>query len=517
MLPLRRFLPALLGLALITPAARAQDDNDKKPKPPDPEAKVPTLEWKARHVFKTKNRAAWLSLSPDGKLLAVGDGAVGQLWDTRKGEQVGRFGAKGVVIGRNLFSPDGKTLAFTSVGGREIYLFDLGQGKVVRTLSGHENAITTTPAFAPDGKTLAEASLMDGVTLWDVGTGKARPLGRFPDKQRPEALAFSPDGKTLAVATEEAVLRLFDVAKGEEIRKLSSANCYRCPSGIAFSPDGRLLALGVWMDNVVAVWDRREGRLLREHTWPKDHQGDRTNGTNSLVFAADGRTLIAACCDQRVRVWEVTTGGLRCRIETAVHGLSIARSGALLAHTSRDQELCLWDAHTGLGEGGGSLPESDKVWSTLGDDASKAFAVMRGLAASPREAVPLLDKRLPTAPAVEESVVDALVADLDAEDFDARDKASGRLAQLGEVARDALSKARTKDTSPEAGRRIKELLEKLDGPPDGERLRLLRAVEVLESIGTPEARKALKRLAGGEAKALLTRQAKAALERLGPN
>ena len=51
-------------------------------------------------------------------------------------------------------------------------------------------------------------------------------------------------------------------------------------------------------------------------------------------------------------------------------------------------------------------------------------------------------------------------------------------------------------------------------PKDGERLRKIRAVEVLESIGTAEAHAILKHLAAGEPKAALTREAKVALGRL---
>lgn len=45
-------------------------------------------------------------------------------------------------------------------------------------------------------------------------------------------------------------------------------------------------------------------------------------------------------------------------------------------------------------------------------------------------------------------------------------------------------------------------------------LQLLRAVEVLEQIDTPEARRLLAELAQGAAAARLTQEAKAALERL---
>jgi hypothetical protein len=94
---------------------------------------------------------------------------------------------------------------------------------------------------------------------------------------------------------------------------------------------------------VILIWDPRDGKLVTQHTWPSENEGDRTDGIFSLVFVADGRTLIGACCDLRVRVWEVASGGLRYRVEGYRHRLAVPRSGPLLAGLEQDEQVGLWD------------------------------------------------------------------------------------------------------------------------------------------------------------------------------
>ena len=65
--------------------------------------------------------------------------------------------------------------------------------------------------------------------------------------------------------------------------------------------------------------------------------------------------------------------------------------------------------------------------------------------------------------------------------------------------------------------RLRKILEKVNtADPPPERLRHLRAVEVLEDIGSPEAREVLRRLARGTPQAWLTRASRDALGRLEP-
>jgi hypothetical protein len=107
------------------------------------------------------------------------------------------------------------------------------------------------------------------------------------------------------------------------------------------------------------------------------------------------------------------------------------------------------------------------------------------------------------------------LADLDSDSFNQREKATAALAGLGDRAGPALRSA-LKEASPEARRRIQELLDKLaEGRLSPDELRGLRSVEVLERVGNEEARHVLEEIAKGMPEARLTLAAKAAPERLG--
>jgi hypothetical protein len=129
--------------------------------------------------------------------------------------------------------------------------------------------------------------------------------------------------------------------------------------------------------------------------------------------------------------------------------------------------------------------------------------------------VPFLRERLRPAAGVEAKRLGQLIADLDSEQFTARERAAAELERLGERAAPALRQALARQPSAEMRRRAEGLLDRLQGGvTEPGLLRALRAVEALEHAATPEARSVLQELARGEPEARQTREAKAALQRL---
>jgi RNA polymerase sigma factor (sigma-70 family) len=161
--------------------------------------------------------------------------------------------------------------------------------------------------------------------------------------------------------------------------------------------------------------------------------------------------------------------------------------------------------------------ELGTLWADLGGDLFRARQVSWALIGSPAQAVPLLREKLqPVSIKVDGIRIARLVAELDDDQFAVREAAEKELDRLGEVAAPALRKALTGQPSVEVRRRVERLLDRQDEADfTPERLRARRGLDVLERIGTAEARQVVERLAGGTPQAWLTREAKATLERFG--
>jgi hypothetical protein len=244
----------------------------------------------------------------------------------------------------------------------------------------------------------------------------------------------------------------------------------------------------------------------------------------SLAFSANCKMFASASGDGRIHIWETTTLKERCQfrgLETGIVPLAFSPKALTLASGSTDTTILLWDLPgivTGRVPAGKLTPQDlETAWGELAStDAAKAYQAMGRMLAQSSTALAYLKEQIkPAEPVVEQAVIDRMVKDLASEKFAVRDKATTELAKLGDAAEGALRKALKEQSILEVRQRLEKLLRKieemnLDPPP--ERLRLMRAVEVVENLGT-DGMPLLKSWAGGAPGALLTRQAQQALDK----
>jgi WD40 repeat protein len=526
------------------------------------------LDWAGHHDDITA-----VAITPDGALVASqgADGTV-RLWEKARGKERHRFQTpRGTTCAA--FTADGRTVALGTADGK-VRLHETATGEEVCRLIGHQNGVVAV-AFSPDGKTVASRGAYDHIIqLYDTATGKIRRQITLQPQRNAEAaligfagqggytgpgmnLVFSPGGKTLASPVAGSnnlprppptsaappgtpdTLTLWDVASGRVVRRIELPAQYSI-KGFAFAPDGRTVATAN-TDQTITLWEvasgkerarlARVGRLpvsvnnIPVFSMPRILAGHLRAAEATIVFAPDGRSLAMCGPDQSIRVWDVAAG--KEIGELKGHGgkvttLAMSADGNTLVSGSTDTTILVWDL--------GRLRPAPKVrigslqakavqalWAELANaDAAKAYQAIQKLATAPEQVVPLLRERLRPADPVEARKIEQWVADLDSPKFRLRQQATTELEKLGELAVPALAKVLASRPRLETQRRVELLLDKAAARTfTAEQLRLVRALEVLELLATTEARQVLMTLSGGAAAALPTREAQAALDRLG--
>jgi WD40 repeat protein len=452
--------------------------------------------------------------SDDGQILATaGSDQMVHFWESATGKQLRQFGGDQARAKSVAFSSDDRRVA---TGGRDgtIRLWDAPSGAEIRQLKGHQGTVLSI-ALSPDGKLLASGGEDRTARLWDLATG-IETNQPWAHKKGVQFVTFSPDGKTLATGTADATIYLWNTVTGKELRQLAEHGAdVDC---VTFSPDGLVLAAGS-RDGMVRLWEVATDKVLREL--------QRQSGpVDSLAFSADGRTLAVGSW-LTLRLWETATGKERLRLDGQqgdVLALAFSPDGRKLAAGNSGTSVLIWDATSRL-QGGRlqtvnlSAQELEELWNDLADQkGTKAYRAVWTLVAGARQSVPFLGNRLrpvPLADAQQQRRMVQLIAELDSDEFTTREKANSELEKLGDLAEPDLRRVLATRPANEVRERVEHLLEKLESPDRlRERMRGVRVHEVLEQIGTPEARQVLKTIAQGAPEAVLTRDAKASLERL---
>ncbi len=459
--------------------------------------------------LKHKDMVIGALFAPDGKTVftAGWDKAVRQ-WDARTGKEARVFTGHADAVFGIALSADGRWLASGSAD-KTIRLWDTSGAADTRVFEGHEAGVTRL-AFTPDGKTLVSSSYDRTLRVWDVASGTER--RRFGGQEKGfTSFALSPDGATIATGAADHSLRLLDLARGEEIRRCAGHR--QSVVGVAYSPDGRCIATAS-EDNGVHLWNTSTGKQIRAL-----HGHD--NGAWAVAFSPDGRLLASGGRDKRVCVWEVASGGLLCRGADHADGvpaLDFSPDGRRLLSGSQDTMAVVWDwegprpmARTSAGL---LAAPTESLWFDLAStDAVRARQALRRLSALPDQALPLVRTHLRPVEKIDAARLDQLLADLDADRFAVRQRATAELRALGEAVELPLRRHLQGTVAPDARQRIGRLLEALEGDLSAEQLRLVRAIELLERLDNAEARSLLTKLSQGAAGTHITEEARFVLAR----
>lgn len=162
-----------------------------------------------------------VAFSPDGKLIAAGDG-VGliRVWKVKSGPRIAAL-QQGGFVNSLAFAPNGKTLA---AGGTErgagIKLWAVPSGKLLHS-AAHQIGNSEELKFAPNGKQLVTGDEYSSLRLYDASNlSLLRQL--FPSRSPVSRLALSLNGKRVAFVINEYIAARETLAMSITVRDTAS-------------------------------------------------------------------------------------------------------------------------------------------------------------------------------------------------------------------------------------------------------------------------------------------------------
>lgn len=512
--------------------------------PPSTDAPKPLLTFGGRlAMLRGLADCGYVVPSADGKRLLVSnqnspDHAL-RVWDTTTGSLLAVMNADHTLdIPGLTFAPSGRWVAATvghTQSGFVVWDADTGTEVVRQVIPAKERE--TVPFARVVGFTADRLWVMDARSgefrLLDLPSGKVvRTVAGFPQSVH---AAVSSDGKRLAVSGWKAVAvrsadpdgqwEVVGTFTDEERNQYLGSGCGTCMASMPHPPHIRLTRSGELVFEE-SLFSRIDGRLpKREPRLPSelDPRPATPWGEFQFQYTPDGRYLWRRTDYHEdpapaVVIVEVCTGRVVGRIPLPSQaGVAVSADGTRLFTSNVDTTLSVWDLPAMEAK---YLPAEpvDDYWAALASADPKAgYSAVRRLAADPK-AVGWLQECYAKPRA---KVLAALIADLGSPDDQVAGEAGAKLFAQGPPGVAELKLVIERRPNPKAVETAERMLPALKMQPYQpwagltlDQVRDVRAVEVLERIGTAEAKDLLGTWVKHES-AVLRLEAAAALARLG--
>jgi WD40 repeat protein/tetratricopeptide (TPR) repeat protein len=301
-----------------------------------------------------KSPLNYVEFSPDGNRIVIAGGTTyadnqigtGQAWvyDVHSGRPLGRpLEHQGTVYAAS-FSPDGQRVV-TASGDRTARIWNARSGEPV-TGPLKCDGVVRRAYFSPGGDRVVTAAR--SCAIWDADTGrKIEPAIRSNPNSSTWFAHYSRDGE-LIVSTHAAPytdgggggFQVWKARTGEAQTAFIESGGQWVYHAAFSADDSRLVTAG--MGKTADIWDVQSGEKRRSFEHP-----DRVS---HAVFGVDGQSVITACRDGKVRLWN--TGHYKDEpLKVWHHGgmllyIGLSPDGRLLASISSDGTARVWDLVT---------------------------------------------------------------------------------------------------------------------------------------------------------------------------
>ena len=315
------------------------------------------------------------AFSPNGKLIvtATKDGVV-KIWEgmtgelirsldnpTRKNQEIRSNGTVNWGVTSLAFAPDGASVVSGNDDGRA-RVWDTATGRLVHTLEQHSGSVVVR--FSADGSSIITHGEDGTVRIWDRAEGKMIRTAAGYRSTRTQAI-LTYDGCHTLSTWEDGTVSLQENQTGDELQRFQFRTngvswSIRTDAGhnqtraVQFLGSGAVAATMVRTNSItgtgsIVLWDASTGL-------DKFKLETNLGLTDYLCFSPGRKRLVTWVYsndnqpDTRISLWNLESGQLVNRLEGhtgPIGNVTFAPNGTVLATSSRDETVRLWDAVTG--------------------------------------------------------------------------------------------------------------------------------------------------------------------------
>lgn len=265
-----------------------------------------------------------LAISPDGKLLAVGeDNRIARVMETATWKQLFEFnyedgscGGCGTLVA---FSPDSKYLYMASHNG-PVKKYELSKGALLKTYESNPRDLTGF-AISHDGKLVARATEKQCI-VWDAETGTPIDSIEAEAKSDFHEIAFTRNNKQLMITSDNNTAFAWNFTTHKKEIVLTGILNERDQGGLMYDAN--------------FVWQSAIARYVRFK--------------NQLMLSKDGKQLIKGKFGAKVKRWDIASGQTMMEYvghKKAVLCYALSTDGKRMLTGGGDGKVVLWDVERG--------------------------------------------------------------------------------------------------------------------------------------------------------------------------
>ncbi|KAI1150731.1 WD40 repeat-like protein [Nemania diffusa] len=318
--------------------------------------------------------------SADSTLLAsCSDDGTSRIWDLKptKPEALCILGECGdpSVTAVSFLPNKGNSFLASCAEGR-IELWDIKTSHKVGSATSQLSSFIFSPAFSPDGNSIAIGSTDKAVHIWygitwDPGSHETSEQ-KSQIIERVEEMALSPNGQLVATSHPRGDVRLWDIKTAKTIKEMDHMHKRRIYS-MTFSPKGGMLLTGS-MDETVSVCQIPSGDLLHKFS-------GHSSWVRYVAWSHDEKYVASASDDGTARIWKIGSNGKEVAKLThseGAHatGVAFSPNGEYLVTSGPDKRVLVWQR-----EAPDSSRDDSLDWRNI--KTIKAYFHPRFLAVSP--------------------------------------------------------------------------------------------------------------------------------------